>query len=375
MHSDELKVLVVSRLYPRPSNPVLGVFVEEEVKDLSKHCQIKVVSPIPWFPPLKRFRKWYPYAQVPAREIREGIEVFRPRAIVFPRNFLFALLGFSFYLSLRRCVSEIEREFPFDLIHAHTAYPDGFSAAMLGRALKRPVVITIHGGDVSLYFRRHLGRKLGLWALADADRVIVVSNALRTEVVERYGAQDDKVTVIPNGVDVTRFAPMPRGEARAIFEKKITIYGGEQCRPFIHVDDVADAIIGCLEAPLAVVSGQVFNVGSDAGNCRLIQIGDIIKRVVPDVEVSVQQNAEDERNYRVSSESIRRMVGFSANKTVEDAVLDIVGAVRTGRIVNYRDPRYSNVKWLTENGETAITMVPNIYSVVMRMPEGMSATG
>jgi len=163
--------------------------------------------------------------------------------------------------------------------------------------------------------------------------------------------------------------------ARAIFDKKITIYGGEQWRPFVHVDDVADAIIGCLEAPLAVVSGQVFNVGSDAGNYRLIQIGDIIKRVVPDVEVSVQESAEDERNYRVSSESIRRMVGFSANKTVEDAVLDIVGAVRTGRIVNYRDPRYSNVKWLTENGETAITMVPNIYSVVMRMPEGMSATG
>jgi nucleoside-diphosphate-sugar epimerase len=163
--------------------------------------------------------------------------------------------------------------------------------------------------------------------------------------------------------------------AQAIFDKKITIFGGGQWRPFVHVDDVAEAIIGCLEAPLVLVSGQVFNVASHASNYRLSEIGDVIKRAVPDVEVSVQQAAEDERNYRVSCERIQRRVGFEATKTVEDAVLDIVQAVRTGRVANYRLPQYSNVKWLTENGETAITMVPNIYSVVMRMPEGMSATG
>jgi len=60
---------------------------------------------------------------------------------------------------------------------------------------------------------------------------------------------------------------------------------------------------------------------------------------------------------------------------VQDAVLEIVRAVERGQITNYRRPEYSNVKWLSENGETAITMVPNIYSVVMRMPEGLSATG
>lgn len=161
--------------------------------------------------------------------------------------------------------------------------------------------------------------------------------------------------------------------AQAIFDKKINIFGGDQWRPFVHVDDIASAIIHCLEAPVEAVSGQVFNVGYDAGNYRLIQIVELIRRVVPDVEVSVHHGVEDQRNYRVSFEKIKRTLGFEASNTVGDAITDIVEAVKTGRITDYRRPEYSNVKWLTENGETAITMVRNIYSVVMTIPEGMSA--
>ncbi len=213
MHKDELRVLVVSRLYPRPSDPVLGIFVEEEVKELSSRCQVQVISPTPWFPRLKLFEKWYAYTRMPVHQIRQGIEVFRPRTIAFPRNFLFSLLGFSFYFSLLRCARKIERGFPFDVIHAHTAYPDGFGAVMLGRALKRPIVVTLHGGDITLYFKRYLWRKLGLWALSNADRMIAVSTSLCRIVVEVYGVARDKVTVIPNGIDGTKFVPMPRVEA------------------------------------------------------------------------------------------------------------------------------------------------------------------
>ncbi len=214
MHSDSLKALVVSRLYPRPSDPVLGVFVEEEVKALSSHCDIKVLSPIPWFPPLRIFKRWYEYSRTPVQEKRKGVEVFRPRAIVFPRNFLFPFLGLSFYLSVRRCVNQLEKNFPFDLIHAHTVHPDGFAAAMLGRAYGRPTVITLHGGDVTLYLKRPLVRRMGLWALSQAGRVIAVSDALRTEVVDEHGGDARQICVIPNGVDVTRFAPMAQAEAR-----------------------------------------------------------------------------------------------------------------------------------------------------------------
>jgi len=213
MQKPDLGVLVVSRLYPRATDPVLGIFVEEEVRELARHCRVKVVSPVPWFPPIKLFPRWYGYSQLPIEETRGGLEIFRPRTIMLPHNLLFPLLGFSFYLTLRSCVRQIARGFSIDLIHAHTAYPDGLAAVMLGRALDCPTIITLHGGDVTLYFRRYVGRKLGLWAVSHADGVIAVSSSLRSTVVEDYGADGANIEIIPNGVDVTRFAPVPRREA------------------------------------------------------------------------------------------------------------------------------------------------------------------
>lgn len=163
--------------------------------------------------------------------------------------------------------------------------------------------------------------------------------------------------------------------AQAALEKEITIYGGQQWRPFIHVDDVSLALICCLEAPLEVVGGEIFNVGSEEDNLRLIELGELVKRVVPEVSVSVKESDEDPRNYRVSFHKMERSLGFVTGKGVEDAVKEIVRAVQKGQLTDYRRPEYSNVRWLTENGETAITMVPNIYSVVMRTPEQVSAEG
>jgi nucleoside-diphosphate-sugar epimerase len=179
---------------------------------------------------------------------------------------------------------------------------------------------------------------------------------------------------------VCGLSPRPRFDlvvnllaAQAAREGKITIYGGQQWRPFVHVEDVALALIRGLEAPLELVSGEIFNVGSEKGNLRLIELGELIGKVVPGVEVSVRESAEDPRNYRVSFEKMEHVLGFAASKSVEDAVQEIVQAVSSGQITDYRRPQYSNVQWLTENGETAITMVPNIYSVVMRTAEQISA--
>jgi teichuronic acid biosynthesis glycosyltransferase TuaC len=213
MQKPDLGVLVVSRLYPRATDPVLGIFVEEEVRELARHCRVKIVAPAPWFPPIKLFPKWYGYSQLPVQETRGGMEVFRPRTIMLPHNLLFPLLGFSFYLTLRSCVRQIARGFSIDLIHAHMAYPDGFAAVMLGRALDCPTIITLHGSDVTQYFRSYFGRKLSLWAVSRADAVIAVSSSLRAIVADDYGAEGANFEIIPNGVDVTRFAPVPRREA------------------------------------------------------------------------------------------------------------------------------------------------------------------
>jgi len=215
MSTCDLNILVVSRLYPRATDSVLGIFVEEEAVALSRFCRVKVISPTPWFPPLKAFKNWYPYSQLPSCERRKGVEVLRPRVLFLPRNLLFGLLGCSLYLSLRRWATEIERDLPIDIIHAHTVYPDGFGAVMLGRALRKPTVITAHGGDVTVHLKRGLVRRLGRWALSSADHVITVSSSLQRALVQGHGIEAEKMTVIPNGVDVAKFAPAPRSEARA----------------------------------------------------------------------------------------------------------------------------------------------------------------
>ena len=204
-----MNVLVVSRLYPRSNDPVLGIFVEEEVRELSRHCQIKVISPVPWFPAFKGFPRWYAYSQLPRREVRSGVEVLRPRTLLLPRNLLFPLMGLTFYLTLRRTLAALIQEFPVDLIHAHMVYPDGFAAVLLGKTTALPTVVTLHGGDVNLYFRRFSGRSQGMWAIAQANRVIAASRSLRDTVVDGYGAEIGQVAVIPSGVDVDKFQPMP----------------------------------------------------------------------------------------------------------------------------------------------------------------------
>lgn len=209
-----LKVLVLSHLYPHASDPRLGVFVEEEVKALSDLCQLKVIAPIPWAPPLWQTRRWGAHAPPRRHEIRQGIEVFRPPMIVLPKRVLFSLLGFSYFASVFARTRALDSSFGFDLIHAHTAYPDGFAAALLGKLLRRPVVVTLHGSDITVNLERYLWRRLSLWGLSNVAHVIAVSQALRKTVVDKYGADGDRVTVIPNGVDVTRFVPVPAAEAR-----------------------------------------------------------------------------------------------------------------------------------------------------------------
>lgn len=208
-----MKVLVVSHMYPHALNPTYGIFVQEEVRELAKRCQVKVVSPTPWFFPLKIFKKWYAYTRIPLAETRSGIEVLYPRTIAFPKKIAFSLSGFTFFLSLLRCARVAEKGFRFDLIHAHTVYPDGFAAVLAARALRRPVVITLHGSDVNVHFQHRIWRKLGLFALSRADQVIAVGEGLRRTVANKQVTNEDKITVIPNGVDVSRFVPLPRVEA------------------------------------------------------------------------------------------------------------------------------------------------------------------
>ena len=134
--------------------------------------------------------------------------------------------------------------------------------------------------------------------------------------------------------------------AKAIFDKEITIFGGSQWRPFIHVGDVADAIIKCLEAPISQIRGQIFNVASQ--NIKIMELGKIIQKHIPSAKLIVRSEIKDRRSYKVSSNKINKTLGFKPSKKIEDGVLEIKEAIKQGVFTNYTDKKYNNYIYLRD---------------------------
>jgi nucleoside-diphosphate-sugar epimerase len=154
-------------------------------------------------------------------------------------------------------------------------------------------------------------------------------------------------------------APRPRFDlvvnlltAKALQEGVITIFNGDQWRPFIHVDDIAEAILLTLFAPIEAVSGEILNIGDDLLNFTLRQVAEKICAQIPSTRVEHVEN-NDRRNYRVSFRKAHDCLGFRAKYSLEDGIAEIKRAYDTGLIRNYRQPFYSNLTYLKERGIVA----------------------
>ena len=126
--------------------------------------------------------------------------------------------------------------------------------------------------------------------------------------------------------------------AQAIIEGKITVHGGDQYRPFLHVDDAAESLVFALETDLT----GTYNVIQEN-----LTIMDAAKRIskLTGCEIAISNTDEDKRDYKVSSKKIKRF-GFHTNKTIETAFEEIKVAIESGRIKNYQDSKYNNYKFL-----------------------------
>jgi len=137
--------------------------------------------------------------------------------------------------------------------------------------------------------------------------------------------------------------------AKAMKDRVITIYNGEQWRPFLHVADAAAAIVRILEAPVALVGGQIYNVGDSGLNYTLTGVAAKLVAFFPATRVEHIENS-DRRSYRVSFDKIKGHLGFTCSKTLEDGIHEIKAAFETGHISDYGAALYSNVKYLKQHG-------------------------
>lgn len=129
----------------------------------------------------------------------------------------------------------------------------------------------------------------------------------------------------------------------AINNGKITVFGGEQLRPNLHVEDMTDLYLLLLEAEDAAVDGKIWNAGYH--NLKVREIADMVReRIGENVEIVVTPT-NDHRSYHVSSDKIKRELGFEAKRTVGDAILDLKAAYEAGKVPDpMTDDRYYNIK-------------------------------
>ena len=129
----------------------------------------------------------------------------------------------------------------------------------------------------------------------------------------------------------------------AINNGRIRVFGGTQMRPNIHVDDMTDLYVRCLDYPDALIDGKVFNAGYD--NYPVGEIAEIVRGVIGNGVDIVTEASDDLRSYRVSSAKIARELGFTASRTIGDAVAGLAAAFASGRVSDpMTNPAYYNIK-------------------------------
>lgn len=208
-----MRILTLSSVFPNPQQPLLGLFVRERTSYVSARAKVRVVAPVPVSPldPFARIVKPGFRPARPGAEKQRELSVDHPPFLCFPSVFKTAD-GFMYFASLLCRLKRLQKEFPFDLIDAHFAYPDGVAAAFLSRLLGVPFTVTLRGTEVP-YSKSPMRRIQMQWVLREAAKVICVSASL-AEIARKIGAGEDKIRIIPNGVDTARFRPFDRIAAR-----------------------------------------------------------------------------------------------------------------------------------------------------------------
>ena len=217
-------ILLFTNLFPNSEDPNYGIFVYRRAKQLCESFahSIHVVAPVPYFPnwlpvpsrvrSIPRIARWLKMSRIPVKERWGGITVYHPRYFMVPM-FSAPFHGFLMFLGTIVLILQLHKRLRFECVDAHFVYPDGFAAVLIGGLLRLPVVVTGHGTDLNLYAQFWLRRLLIGWTLHRAKHVICVSMALKS-IVLGLNIPENKVVVIPNGVDLNCFRPTDKTEAR-----------------------------------------------------------------------------------------------------------------------------------------------------------------
>jgi nucleoside-diphosphate-sugar epimerase len=162
------------------------------------------------------------------------------------------------------------------------------------------------------------------------------------------------VTLVLRPATVCGYSPRQRLDLvvniltnHAINNGKITVFGGQQKRPNIHIEDMTDLYLKSLQWSDEAIDGKIFNAGYE--NHTLMEIAEMTRQVVGESVEIMTTPTDDLRSYHISSEKIKQELGFVPAHTIKEAIEDLASAFKANQIPNsLTDTRYYNVKVMKE---------------------------
>lgn len=281
-----MRVMEVCQEFPNRFYPQLGTFIKQSIDSIaSQNVDITVVSPKPLVIPFSAF-PYHNFSKLPQIEKTEKYDIHYPRYIyAIPKKYLYSLTGILYAHFVSRYAIKNIKPKP-DLIHAHFSYPDGFGMIWLAKRWNVPLVISALGTIERkvAYEGSHTSRQI-IEALNFADRILSVSEDLKLHIVN-LGVNENKVIVVPNGVDTEKFKPRGKENARSLLnlplDKNIVLFVGS-LRSIKGVDYLIEAAKDFVDT-----NTELYMVGRDDGlkkslmkTAQELKINDFVKFIGP----------------------------------------------------------------------------------------------
>jgi glycosyltransferase involved in cell wall biosynthesis len=218
-----MKVLCITSLYPNSQHQRHGIFIETRMRQLrATHPDVKidVVAPIPWFPFAARWMaSRQGLAQVAPLEERHGLDVYHPRYLAIPGigmyvNPFFMLIALCWFAFRHRALITAT-----EIIDSHYIYPDGVAAVWFARLLKKSVMLTARGSDITTLPANRWLRGQIIRSLRRANACAGVCQALVDEM-RHLAPEQTNYHVLRNGVDLNFFKPLPEATRQQLRSKR-----------------------------------------------------------------------------------------------------------------------------------------------------------
>ncbi len=202
-----MKILVLSNLFPNRKDPAHGIFIKNRVMQYRNHGhELTVFVPIAWTPGLQKIIGTFDFNGFTYQDNIEGTKVVYFKYFHLPKVGML-LQPFSIYISAYFLIKKYGKHFCFNLIDAHYLYPDGVAAAILSKKLNLALIQSARGSDINIFFGFRITKFMIVRSLTFSNKIVTVSEGLKKILIQN-GIDNDKIHVIPNGVDHTKFYPI-----------------------------------------------------------------------------------------------------------------------------------------------------------------------